>query len=159
MKQVSLYYHLTYNHIRMARRKTDYLSDGSDSDGSEDGGGSEGGYNSQEDADSRAERALFEHNGRKRRKVGGGGKESAWEGIFGEGDDDEGGGSRGGRGGRGGRGRGGRGGRTDWTKWVNSLNMSRIELTLAQSACIRAQIGCVCSFTTCDRSQARRGIR
>jgi len=88
----------------MARRKTAYLSDGSDSEGSQDGA-SDGGYNSQEDGDSRAERALFEYNGSKRRKMGAtGGKASAWEGIFGEGEEDErpqarGLGSRGGRGG------------------------------------------------------------
>jgi len=103
----------------MARRKTAYLSDGSDSDPASDDG-SEGGFNSQEDGDSRAERALFEYNGSKRRKMGGGRtKESAWEGIFGE-DEDEGGGRGGRGGGRGGRGRGGRGGasRSDFTKYV-----------------------------------------
>ena len=67
----------------MARRKGAFLSDGSDSDDSHQSG-SEGGYNSQEDADSRAERALFEYNGSKRRKMAGRGKASAWEGIFGE---------------------------------------------------------------------------
>jgi len=72
----------------MARRKNAYLSDGSDSADSE-GEASAGGYNSQEDADSRAERALFEYNGSKRRKmVARGGKESAWEGIFGEDEED-----------------------------------------------------------------------
>ena len=67
----------------MPRRKNAFLSDGSDSEETHTEG-SEGGYNSQEDEDSRAERALFEHNGRKRRKKGfRGGKEFAWEGIFG----------------------------------------------------------------------------
>ncbi|KAK4686900.1 tuftelin-interacting protein 11, partial [Tremellales sp. Uapishka_1] len=99
----------------MARRKNGFLSDGDDSDPSQSEG-SDGGYNSQEDGDSRAERALFEHNGRKRRKMGGGGKEAAWEGIFGEEEEDR---SRARGSGSGGRGlRGGRGGvaRSDWTK-------------------------------------------
>jgi tuftelin-interacting protein 11 len=74
--------------LAMARRKTAYLSDGSDS-GDSEGEASVGAYNSQEDADSRAERALFEYNGSKRRKMRTrGGKASAWEGIFGEDEDD-----------------------------------------------------------------------
>jgi len=104
----------------MARRKNGFLSDGSD-DSNASNSGSEEGYNSQEDGDSRAERALFEHNGRKRRKMGGGrGKDSAWEGIFGE-DEDQ--GRAGGRGLGAKSGRGGKsaGGRTDWTKYVDPL--------------------------------------
>jgi tuftelin-interacting protein 11 len=103
----------------MARRKNGFLSDGSDS-GDSDAGGSDDGFNSQEDGDSRAERALFEYNGSKRRKMAGGrgSKESAWEGIFGE--DDEDGSRPGGRGigaKRGGRGgRNGIGARSDVTK-------------------------------------------
>jgi tuftelin-interacting protein 11 len=100
--------------IAMARRKNGFLSDGSDSDASASGG-SEGVYNSQEDADSKAERALFEYKGNKRRKMAGtGGKDAAWEGIFGEGEEEYGGGGRG-LGVRRGRG-GGSTGRTDWTK-------------------------------------------
>ena len=67
----------------MARRKSGFLSDGSDSD--ESASGSDAGYNSQEDDDSRAERRLFENEGNKRRKTGR--KEQAWEGIFGEEDE------------------------------------------------------------------------
>ncbi|WVR09168.1 hypothetical protein IAU60_006230 [Kwoniella sp. DSM 27419] len=94
----------------MPRRKNAYLSDGSDSDASGSGVSGEE-YNSQEDDDSRAERRLFEHKGKKRRMGGRSGKESAWEGIFGE-DDDA---------GRAGRGLGAKrnnGGvpRSDWTK-------------------------------------------
>jgi tuftelin-interacting protein 11 len=106
----------------MARRKNGFLSDGSDdSDASVEAGSEDDGYNSQEDGDGRAERALFEHNGRKRRKTGGGrtGKDQAWEGIFGE---DEDSGRAGGRGlgaKRGGRGGKSAGGRTDWTKYVD----------------------------------------
>jgi len=101
----------------MPRRKNAYLSDGSDSDAS-GSGGSEGGHNSQEGEDSKAERALFEHNGRKRRKMGGrSGKESAWEGVFGADEDDSRQGGRGLGARRGGRG-GGISGRADWTKWV-----------------------------------------
>lgn len=69
--------------LEMGRRKPQYIDD-SDSDSDNSQRDSEG-YNSQEDADSRAERQLFERNSRKRRKTGG--KESAWEGIFGEDDD------------------------------------------------------------------------
>lgn len=98
----------------MARRKGGFLSDGSDSDASVSDG-SDGGYNSQEDGDSKAERALFEHNGNKRRKTGGrGGKEAAWEGIFGEEEDSGRSGGRGFDSRRGGR--GGAKSRTDWTK-------------------------------------------
>lgn len=99
----------------MPRRKNAYLSDGSDSEasGSE---ASEGGFNSQEDEDSRAERALFEYSGRKRRRMGQGGKEAAWEGIFGEEAEDRRAGGRGLGARRGGR--GGSSGRTDWTRWV-----------------------------------------
>ncbi|WWC64165.1 uncharacterized protein I303_106773 [Kwoniella dejecticola CBS 10117] len=96
----------------MPRRKNAYLSDGSDSEGS---GSAESiaDYDSQEDDDSRAERRLFEHKG-KRRRTGGGqnGKASAWEGIFGEEPEE----------GHGGRGIGSRkkgassSSRTDWTK-------------------------------------------
>lgn len=68
----------------MGRRKPQYLQD-SDSDSDISKRDSDG-YNSQEDGDSRTERALFERNARKRRRTGG--KESAWEGIFGEDDDD-----------------------------------------------------------------------
>ncbi|WWD21052.1 hypothetical protein CI109_105533 [Kwoniella shandongensis] len=95
----------------MPRRKNAYLSDGSDSEASASGSVDE--YDSQEDEDSRAERRLFENKGNKRRKTAGrGGKESAWEGIFGEEEEQ----------GRGGRGVGskGRGGasatRSDWTR-------------------------------------------
>ncbi|ORY26267.1 GC-rich sequence DNA-binding factor-like protein-domain-containing protein [Naematelia encephala] len=99
----------------MPRRKTAYLSDGSDSDASQSEG-SEGGFNSQEDADSKAERALFEHNGRKRRRGGGGGKAAAWEGVFGD-EEDEG---RAGGGGLGSRRSGNKQkARTDWTKYVH----------------------------------------
>lgn len=98
----------------MARRKPGFLSDGSDSDASASNGDEE--YNSQDDGDSRAERALFEFNGRKRRKTGGtDGKAAAWEGIFGEeGEEDS---RPRGRGAPASRGRGGPS-RTDWTKWV-----------------------------------------
>lgn len=103
----------------MARRKTAYLSEGSDSEAS-DGEASNGGYNSQEDADSRAERALFEYNGSKRRKMGArGGKESAWEGIFGE-DEDEARTQAQGLGARRGRGRSSRP-RSDLARCVTSL--------------------------------------
>ncbi|WWC91342.1 uncharacterized protein L201_006285 [Kwoniella dendrophila CBS 6074] len=96
----------------MPRRKNAFLSDGSDSEAS-NSGGSVAEYDSQEDEDSRAERRLFEHKG-KRRKTGGGrsGKESAWEGIFGEEPEE----------GHSGRGLGSRkngagsSSRTDWTK-------------------------------------------
>jgi tuftelin-interacting protein 11 len=72
----------------MARRKKDYASDyssdseGQDSDANEDYQGL--------DPDERAERELFEQNsGRKKRRLNkGGGKASAWEGIFGEDDED-----------------------------------------------------------------------
>jgi tuftelin-interacting protein 11 len=72
----------------MARRKKDYASDySSDSDAE----GSDG-YDDHRDADpdERAERELFEQNsGRKKRRLNrGAGKASAWEGIFGE-DDEE----------------------------------------------------------------------
>lgn len=97
--------------IAMARRKKDFLDDGSDSDAS-DQSGSENGFDSQEDDDSRAERRLFEHR-RKRLRTMGNGKAAAWEGIFGE-ENPVGGGPRRPRGGR------TRGGseRTDWTKYV-----------------------------------------
>lgn len=101
---------LEFSHT-MARKKNGFLSDGSDSDGS-GSEGSDGGYNSQEDADSKAERALFEYSGRKRKRNGGG-KASAWEGVFG--DEEE--GSRG----LGSKGRtGGTSGRTDWTRSVDN---------------------------------------
>jgi tuftelin-interacting protein 11 len=95
----------------MARRKkAGMLSDGSDS---ESGSASDYEYNSQEDEDSRAERRLFERK-HKRPRVGG--KEAAWEGIFGAGDEPP-----PPRGGASGRGRGGaHKTRTDWTKWVPS---------------------------------------
>ncbi len=65
----------------MGRRKKDFLSDGSS-----DSGGSEGdeGYDSQEDPDQRAARELFEHGGRRKKRRVGDGKSEAWEGIFGE---------------------------------------------------------------------------
>lgn len=70
----------------MGRRKPQYIDD-SDSDSPRSQPDSEG-FNSQEDADSRAERRLFERNGRnKRRRTGG--KESAWEGIFGDEEEEE----------------------------------------------------------------------
>ncbi|ODN74686.1 hypothetical protein L202_07017 [Cryptococcus amylolentus CBS 6039] len=100
----------------MPRRKNAYLEDGSDSDASISGQ-SDGAYDSQEDGDYKAERRLFEFKSNKRRRTDGrSGKEDAWEGIFGEGDEDVGG--RGGRGGIGGRGRkpGASSSRTDWTK-------------------------------------------
>ncbi|WVQ75429.1 hypothetical protein IAR50_005054 [Cryptococcus sp. DSM 104548] len=100
----------------MPRRRNAYLSDGSDSDVSLSGQ-SDGAYDSQEDGDSKAERRLFEHKSNKRRRTDGrSGKEDAWEGIFGEGDED--GPARGGRGGIGGTGRkpGASSSRTDWTK-------------------------------------------
>jgi tuftelin-interacting protein 11 len=82
----------------MARRKKDYLSDGSSdsgASGSEDGDG----YDPREDPDVREERELFK-NARKKRRVGEG-KQAAWEGIFGEEEEDvpERRRSRGGRGG------------------------------------------------------------
>ncbi|EIW66866.1 hypothetical protein TREMEDRAFT_69868 [Tremella mesenterica DSM 1558] len=98
----------------MPRRRKDYLSDGSDSDASQSGQ-SEGGFNSQEDEDSRAERELFEYNGNKRRKKGGG-KEAAWEGIFGEEEEDYRAGGRGLGSKRGVRGGKASSSRTDWTK-------------------------------------------
>ncbi|KAK8843422.1 hypothetical protein IAR55_007079 [Kwoniella newhampshirensis] len=101
----------------MPRRKNAYLSDGSDSEASASGGSIED-YDSQEDEDSRAERRLFENKGSKRRKTGDrGGKEAAWEGIFGEEGEDQ--GRNGGRGlGARGKGRGGASSksRSDWTK-------------------------------------------
>ncbi|KAL7421203.1 hypothetical protein Q5752_004088 [Cryptotrichosporon argae] len=96
----------------MPRRKNAYLSDGSDSDAS-GSDASDYSANSQEDADSRAERRLFEHKGKRRRTGGGGGKAAAWEGVFGEGEDE--GERRRARGvGAGGGGKGNK--RTDWTK-------------------------------------------
>ena len=112
----------------MARRKNGFLSDGSDDSNASDQEGSDEGYNSQEDGDSRAERALFEHNGRKRRRMGAGrGKDSAWEGIFGEDEDSGRAGGRGlgAKGGRGGK--SARGGRTDWTKYVAPFVAHRAE--------------------------------
>ncbi|WVQ93333.1 hypothetical protein IAU59_000401 [Kwoniella sp. CBS 9459] len=94
----------------MPRRKNAFLSDGSDSDASASAESIDD-YNSQEDEDSRAERRLFEHKGKKRKTGGRSGKESAWEGIFDE-DDEE---PRGGRG-VGAKGRRANGARTDWTK-------------------------------------------
>jgi tuftelin-interacting protein 11 len=73
----------------MGRRKQQYLDD--DSSDSDRPNNDSDGYNSQEDADARTERVLFERNARKRRRMGG--KESAWEGVFGE-DDGEGEGGR-----------------------------------------------------------------
>lgn len=104
----------------MARRKNAFLSDGSDSGDSASDDASEG-YNSQEDADSRAERRLFEQKSKRRRTDGVDGKASAWEGIFGE-VDDEGYKPRGGGRGRG-RGGGGGGRKTDWTKCVYDCGM------------------------------------
>ncbi|KAJ9106349.1 hypothetical protein QFC21_001495 [Naganishia friedmannii] len=69
----------------MGRRKQQFLDD-SDSDSDVSRNESEG-YNSQEDADSRLERNLFERK-RKRRRTDG--KQSAWEGVFGEDDEDQG---------------------------------------------------------------------
>ncbi|KAJ9124319.1 hypothetical protein QFC22_001119 [Naganishia vaughanmartiniae] len=63
----------------MGRRKQQFIDD-SDSDSDVSRNESEG-YNSQEDADSRLERNLFERK-RKRRRTDG--KASAWEGVFGE---------------------------------------------------------------------------
>lgn len=100
----------------MARRKNGFLSDGSDdSDASISPGSEDEGFNSQEDGDARAERNLFEHSGRKRRKMGNG-KDQAWEGIFGE-DPEEGRGGGRGLGSRRGGKKGG-GGKPDWTKYV-----------------------------------------
>ncbi|OCF31369.1 tuftelin-interacting protein 11 [Kwoniella heveanensis BCC8398] len=96
----------------MPRRKNAFLSDGSDSDASVSADSIDD-YNSQEDEDSRAERRLFEHKGKKRKTGGRSGKESAWEGVFGE--DDEEATGRGGRG-LGAKGRRAAGSRTDWTK-------------------------------------------
>ena len=101
--------------VGMPRRR-DYLSDGSDSEASLSQG-SEDGANSQEDEDSKAERRLFEYNSRKRRKTGGG-KEAAWEGIFGEESEGARGGGRGLGSRRGGKRGGFMGGKTDWTKCV-----------------------------------------
>ncbi|WWC73228.1 uncharacterized protein I206_107194 [Kwoniella pini CBS 10737] len=96
----------------MPRRKNAFLSDGSDSEGS-NSAESIADYDSQEDDDSRAEKSLFEHKGKRRRTGGAGhGKASAWEGIFGE-EPEEGHGARG----IGSRKKGaGKSGRTDWTK-------------------------------------------
>jgi tuftelin-interacting protein 11 len=69
----------------MGRRRQQFIDD-SDSDSDVSRNESEG-YNSQEDADSRLERNLFERK-RKRRRTGG--KESAWEGVFGEDDEEQG---------------------------------------------------------------------
>lgn len=98
--------HLT---LKMPRRKNGIVSDGDDSDDSQQSVSE--GYNSQEDGDSRAERALFEQKHKRRRT--GDGKADAWEGIFGEGDEDR--GPRRGLGGRRGR---GRGAKTDWTRYA-----------------------------------------
>jgi tuftelin-interacting protein 11 len=84
------------------------LSDGSDSDASM--ASDDDGYNSQEDGDSRAERALFE---RKHKRPRTGGKEAAWEGIFGAEPEQQARG-RGGLGTRGGK--PASGSRSDWTK-------------------------------------------
>ncbi|KAK6904434.1 hypothetical protein I204_06962 [Kwoniella mangroviensis CBS 8886] len=96
----------------MPRRKNAFLSDGSDSEAS-NSGESIADYDSQEDDDSRAERRLFEHKGKRRKTAGGrSGKESAWEGIFGE-EPEEGHGGRG----LGSRSKGASSSkRTDWTK-------------------------------------------
>lgn len=96
----------------MARRKKGFLEDGSDSDLSDQSGSD--GFDSQEDEDSRAERRLFEHRRKRPRTAGRSGKAAAWEGVFGD-DDDNGG--RGGLGRR--RGGAGTGERTDWTKQVS----------------------------------------
>ena len=93
----------------MARRKTGFLSDGTDSD--ESGPAGDDAYNSQDDGDSRAEKALFEFNGKKRRRTEVDGKSSAWEGIFGEQEESSGRGLGAGRGAHGGMSK-----RTDWTK-------------------------------------------
>lgn len=69
----------------MGRRKQQFIDD-SDSDSDVSRNESEG-YNSQEDADSRLERNLFERK-RKRRRTDG--KQSAWEGVFGEDEEDQG---------------------------------------------------------------------
>jgi hypothetical protein len=66
----------------MARRKKDYLSDGSSESGVSEP--ADEGYDSQEDPDARAERVLFEHGGRRKKRRMGDGKSAAWEGIFGE---------------------------------------------------------------------------
>nr|ODN90675.1 hypothetical protein L203_01786 [Cryptococcus depauperatus CBS 7841] len=72
----------------MARRKNNYLSDGSDSELSASSGGA---YDSLEDPDAQDERRLFEQKGSKRRRTNGrNGKNAAWEGIFGD-DEDQGG--------------------------------------------------------------------
>ncbi|KAJ9104009.1 hypothetical protein QFC19_004143 [Naganishia cerealis] len=69
----------------MGRRKQQFIDDSdSDSDASQH---ESDGYNSQEDGDSRLERDLFERK-RKRRRTGG--KQSAWEGVFGESEEDQG---------------------------------------------------------------------
>ena len=95
------------------------MSDGSDSDASADSG-SDGGYNSQEDGDSRAERELFEQKPNKRRRTNG--KASAWEGIFGEDEEET---SRPRGGGIGARGRSrGQASKTDWTKYVGYVAAS-----------------------------------
>lgn len=97
----------------MTRRKQKILSDGSDSE-SEGDNGSDIDFDSQEDEDSRAERRLFERRQRKRPRTGRSGKEAAWEGIFGEGDNGSGRRPGGGIGSRQGAAKGGS--RTDWTK-------------------------------------------
>lgn len=74
----------------MARRKKDYASDYS----SDSGASGSDGYDEHRDdnPDERAERELFEQRtGRKKRRLNrGDGKASAWEGIFGEDDEDSG---------------------------------------------------------------------
>jgi tuftelin-interacting protein 11 len=74
----------------MARRKKDYASDYS----SDSGASGSDGYDEHRDdnPDERADRELFEQRtGRKKRRLNrGDGKASAWEGIFGEDDEDSG---------------------------------------------------------------------
>ena len=138
----------------MARRKNGIVSDGSDSDASQQSASE--GYNSQEDGDSRAERALFEQKP-KRRRVGGG-KASAWEGIFGEGDDED-RGPRGGLGGRGGRGGRGPGGKTDWTKYVHRPLSTRQSTENCRRANECRAPAFVSKSTVVQDDQAPEGLR
>ncbi|BEJ14771.1 hypothetical protein CspHIS471_0405380 [Cutaneotrichosporon sp. HIS471] len=103
----------------MARRKKDFLDDGSDSDASNQSG-SEDGFDSQEDQDSRAERRLFEHR-RKRPRTMGNGKAAAWEGVFGDRDESSSARRPGGHRARGGS------ARTDWTKYVPRMACADIK--------------------------------
>ncbi|BEI91734.1 uncharacterized protein CcaverHIS019_0405540 [Cutaneotrichosporon cavernicola] len=104
----------------MARRKKDFLDDGSDSDASNQSG-SEDGFDSQEDQDSRAERRLFEHR-RKRPRTMGNGKAAAWEGVFGDRDESSSARRPGDHRARGGS------ARTDWTKapaFVSKIDVAK----------------------------------